>query len=63
MNGRERMQRIRQHVVGVANARLQRFMAGSLSILPCWGDEIDDLIVIELDRVTGPVQLGLWFWE
>jgi hypothetical protein len=61
--GRQRMETIRHHVQGVANARLQQFMAGTLSIMPCWGDELDDLIARELDQCRGPVQLGLWFWK
>lgn len=63
MTGFERMARIHRHVAAWAKVRTVRFIAGEFPILPCWGDEIDMLIAAELDKVTGPLQIGLWMWE
>lgn len=63
MTGLERMARIHRHVAAWAKVRTVRFVAGEFPILPCWGDEIDMLIAAELDKVTGPLQIGLWMWE
>lgn len=62
MTGKQRMQIIQAHVIARANARTAKFMTGEIGYLPCWGDEIDELIAAELDKVSGPLRLGLWVW-
>jgi hypothetical protein len=63
MTGAERMEYINRYYAALARARAQQFFSGTLSILPCWGDEVDAAIAAQLDLVRGPVPLGLWFWE
>jgi len=63
MTGKQRMQTIQRHVMAWANVRLARFMAGEIGYLPCWGDEVDDLIAVELDKISDPLRIGLWVWE
>lgn len=62
MTGAQRIDSIRRHVTALNDRRMDLFFRDELSILPCWGDEMDALIAAELDRVPGPLRLGLWFW-
>jgi len=63
MTGNERIQRITRYFATIGNLRAARFVAGEVDFLPCWGDEMNDRIAVELDAISGPLYLGLWFWE